>query len=85
MKKIKAEDLIKNNAITNIEVNEGQTVVFTEIALTAVNIAREEVKQKWEKACAAFIKDEKRVLREKALNAFLECEGYDDFERAISK
>lgn len=39
---MKSEDLIKNNSLTNIEVTEGQTVVFTEIALTAINMAREE-------------------------------------------
>lgn len=39
---MKAEDLIKNNSLTNIEVVDGQSVVFTEIALTAINLAREE-------------------------------------------
>ena len=38
-----AEDLIKNNSLTDIEVTGNQTVVFSEIALTAVNMAREEV------------------------------------------
>lgn len=37
-----AIELIENNSLTNIEVTEGQTVVFTEIALTAINMAREE-------------------------------------------
>lgn len=37
-----AIELIENNSLTNIEVTGGQTVVFTEIAMTAINIAREE-------------------------------------------
>ena len=82
---MKAKKLIENNLLTNIEITGEQTVVFTEIALTAVNIAREEVKKKWEKACAAFVKDAEDKLKEKALNAFLECEGYDEFERAINE
>lgn len=81
---MKAKELIENNSLTNIEVTGGQTVVFTEIAMTAINMAREEVKQKWEKACAAFVKDEENRLKRKALNAFLECEGYDEFEREIN-
>lgn len=44
-----AEDLIKNNSLTDIEVTGNQTIVFSEIALTAVNMAREEVKCKWKK------------------------------------
>lgn len=39
---MKAKELIENNSLTNIEVTGGQTVVFTEIALTAINMAREE-------------------------------------------
>lgn len=39
---MKAKELIENNSLTNIEVIGGQKVVFTEIALTAVNMAREE-------------------------------------------
>lgn len=39
---MKAKELIENNSLTNIEVTEGQSVVFTEIALTAINMAREE-------------------------------------------
>lgn len=42
---MKAEDLINKNLLSNIEVTDGQTVVFTEIALTAVNMARMEEKQ----------------------------------------
>nr|UWI14899.1 MAG: hypothetical protein [Bacteriophage sp.] len=52
-----AEDLIKNNSLSDIEVTGNQTIVFSEIALTAINMAREEVKCKWEKATAAFVKD----------------------------
>ena len=35
-----AEDLIKNNALTNITVCDGQKVVPEEIALTAINVAK---------------------------------------------
>ena len=42
---MKAEDLINSNTLTNIEVIDGQTVVFIEIAMTAVNMARLEAKQ----------------------------------------
>jgi len=37
-----AEDLINNNALTNITVCDGQKVVFEDIALTAINIAKME-------------------------------------------
>lgn len=40
-----AIELIENNSLTNIEVTSGQTVVFTEIALTAINMSREEGRQ----------------------------------------
>ena len=43
---MKAEELIKNNALQNIEVAGKQKVVFEEIAITAVNMARKE-----ERAC----------------------------------
>ena len=42
---MKVEDLINSNSLTNIEVIDGQTVVFIEIAMTAVNMARLEAKQ----------------------------------------
>lgn len=37
-----AKELIENNSLTNIEVTGEQAVVFAEIAMTAVNMAREE-------------------------------------------
>lgn len=37
-----AKELIENNSLTDIEVTGGQAVVFTEIAMTAVNMARKE-------------------------------------------
>lgn len=37
-----AKELIENNSLANFEVAGGQTVVFTEIAMTAINMAREE-------------------------------------------
>lgn len=48
---MKAEELIKNNALQNIEVAGKQKVVFEEIAITAVNLARKEEK---ERACKAL-------------------------------
>jgi len=43
---MKAEELIRNNAIQNIEVAGKQKVVFEEIALTAVNMARKEERER---------------------------------------
>ena len=42
---MKPEELIKNNALQNIEVAGKQKVVFEEIAITAVNMARIEEKE----------------------------------------
>ena len=39
---MKAEELIKDNALQDIEVAGKQKVVFEEIAITAVNMARKE-------------------------------------------
>ena len=44
-KYMKAEDLVNNNSLTNIEVTGGDTVVYTEIALTAINMARMEERE----------------------------------------
>ena len=45
---MKAEDLINSNSLSNISIEGDQTVVFTEIALTAVNMARiEDKKSPW--------------------------------------
>jgi hypothetical protein len=43
---MKAEELIKNNALQNIEVAGKQKVVFEEIAITAVSMARIEEKER---------------------------------------
>ena len=43
---MKAEELIKSNALQNIEVAGKQKVVIEEIALTAVNMARIEEKER---------------------------------------
>lgn len=43
---MKAEELIKNNALQNIEVVGKQKVVFEEIAITAVNMARKEERER---------------------------------------
>lgn len=47
---MKAEDLVNNNSLTNIEVTGRDTVVYTGIALTAINMARMEEREnvlKW--------------------------------------
>lgn len=44
--KMKAEDLINNNALTNIEVTGRDTVVYTGIALTDINMTRMEERKK---------------------------------------
>ena len=54
---MKAEQLIKNNALQNIEVTGKQKVVFEEIALTALNLARKEEQERAFKALE-FILDE---------------------------
>ena len=43
---MKAEELIKNNALQDIEVTGKQKVVFEEIAITAVNMARKEERER---------------------------------------
>ena len=43
---MKAEELITNNALKNIKVEGEQKVVFEEIALTAVNMARMEERER---------------------------------------
>ena len=48
---MKAEELIKNNALQNIEVSGEHKVVFECIAHIAVNLAREEEK---ERACESL-------------------------------
>ena len=42
---MKAEDLVNNNSLTNIEVTGRDTVVYTGIALTAINMARMEERE----------------------------------------
>ena len=54
---MKAEELIKNNALQDIEVAGKQKVVFEEISLTAVSMARKEEKERILKALE-FILDE---------------------------
>ena len=54
---MKAEELIKNNALQNIEVAGKQKVVFEYIAHTAVNMARKEERDRAFKVLE-FILDE---------------------------
>lgn len=71
---MKAEELIRNNALTDITVCEGQKVVAVEIALTALNMARmEEGKRAIEifglfMGCCGFNEDE----RSKYENAYMD-------------
>ena len=51
-KTIKPEDLITNNSLSNMVVSKDESVVYTSIALTAVNMARMEER---EIAIQAFI------------------------------
>ena len=47
---MKAEDLVNNNSLSNIVITGGDTVVYTGIALTAINMARMEEREnvlKW--------------------------------------
>lgn len=39
---MKAKELVENNLLTNIDIPDGQLVVFKEVALIAINMAREE-------------------------------------------
>lgn len=67
---MKAEELIKNNALQNIEVAGKQKIVFEEIALTAVNIARKEEKERAYNALESVLErwvhggDEEYILEE---------------------
>ncbi len=67
--------------------------ILKECLLTYNNIDMSEIeilKDQIESLQAALIAKEEtykieiRKLKEKALNAFLECEGYDEFEREIN-
>ena len=53
---LKPEYLIRNNSLSNIVVSKDESVVYTPIALTAVNMARIEEKQKaieaYKKTCS---------------------------------
>lgn len=51
---MKAENLINNNSLTNIVVEDGQNVVSKPIALTAINMARKEEKEKAKKAFCQY-------------------------------
>ena len=54
---MKAEELIKNNALQNIEVTGKQKVVFEGIAITAVDLSRKEERERAFEALE-FILDE---------------------------
>lgn len=70
MKIMKAKELIENNSLTNIEVTEGQTVVFTEIAMTAINMAREEG-AKWQAEQSPWISVKDRLPEENTCVFFI--------------
>ena len=80
---MKAEDLINNNTLTNMEVVDGQTVVFTEIALAAVNMARIEEKDKASKAfCDRMTKESLECALSAKINMSCRdtCSMYKDFK-----
>ena len=54
---MKPEELVKSNALQNIEVAGKQKVVFEEIAITAVNMARIEEKERACKALEPILKE----------------------------
>lgn len=64
---MKAEDLINNNALSNIIVGNGRKVVCVEIALTAVNMARMEERAIVENDRWINVKDELPPLEDNVL------------------
>ena len=46
---MKAKELVENNLLTNIDIPDGQLVVVKEVALIAINMAREEGRQEMKK------------------------------------
>ncbi len=59
---MKAEELINNNALTDITVCKEQKVVAVEIALTAVNMARIEIDKALSKNALSIINERKRQI-----------------------
>lgn len=76
-------ELIENNSLTNIEVTEGQTFVFTEIALTAINMAREEGTERQAKQ-SPWINVNERMPEENE-NIIIMCEHGAIFNGTYSK
>ncbi len=69
---MKAEELIENNALQNIKVESEQKVVFEEIAITAVSMARIEERERAYKAL-------EYLLRLKVSADYAKC-FLDDFK-----
>ena len=66
---MKAEELINNNALTDITVCKEQKVVSVEIALTAVNVARMESLEVFPNALSV-INERKRQIEVKGFNVY---------------
>lgn len=64
---MKAEDLINNNALSNTIVGSGQKVVYVEIALTAINMARIEERTIAESNQWISVEDELPSLQDNVL------------------
>lgn len=77
MKILKAKELIENNTLANIGVTGDTTVVFTEIALTAVKLARVEgANNLIEQSIAHGQKKYQQgvaFMKQKAIEAFRQC------------
>ena len=72
---MKAEELIKNNALQNIEVEGKQKVIFEEIAITAVRMARIEERERAYRAL-------EYSLRLKVSSDYAKC-FLDDFKEKM--
>jgi len=69
---MKPEELIKNNALQDIEVAGKQKVVFEEIAITAVKLARKEEKKMARKVLESILDNVAPSLSDYILEEFEE-------------
>ncbi|MCI1681429.1 MAG: hypothetical protein LKI39_02610 [Bacteroides sp.] len=75
---MKPEELIKNNALTDISVSNGQKVVPLEIALTAINMTRMETPKMAQKV----IEERKRQIEVEKFSLEKDAEYYKNGELA---
>ena len=69
---MKSEELIRNNALQKIEVAGKQKVVFEEIAITAVKLARKEEKKMARKVLESILDNVAPSLSDYILEEFKE-------------